>query len=170
MLSGPPLRALALALLLQACATQPTSTQPSRAEGDVSLHATTALSSRAALTPKTADTAEAEFDGPQIVFGPGSAELPRLAGPLLDEIAAKLKADPDVNVLLVGHTEDLGSAEFAVAVAGKCTQAVSQALIKRGARPTQIRTLARVLEKPAKRCSGACLKKQRRVDIVLLQN
>ena len=52
---------------------------------------------------------------------------------MLDDIAAKLKANPDVNVLLIGHTEDVGSVEFAVAVAGRCTQAVSQALIKRGA-------------------------------------
>lgn len=172
MLSGPTLRVLALALLLQACATQPTSNPSAQADGDddVALRARSPQSPHNALTAKAADKPEVEFDGPQVVFKPGSAEVPAVAGPLLDEIAAKLKADPDVNVLLVGHTEDLGSSEFAVAVAGKCTLAVSQALIKRGARPMQIRTIARVLEKPSKRCNSACLKKQRRVDIVLLQD
>jgi len=170
MLSAPHLRVLALALLLQACAT--TSTSPQADAGDQAqprmAHAQTSRASAPASSAP--DKPEPEFDGPQVVFKPGSAELPTTAGPVLDDIAAKLKANPDVNVLLIGHTEDVGSVEFAVAVAGKCTLAVSQALIKRGARSTQIRTIARLHEKPSKRCTGACLKQLRRVDIVLLQD
>lgn len=170
MLSASNLRVLALALLLQACATTSSSPQATAADPIQARPTPHAQTPRPTAIAKTAVEQEADFDGPQVVFKPGSAELPATAGPMLDDIAAKLKANPDVNVLLIGHTEDVGSVEFAVAVAGRCTQAVSQALIKRGARSTQIRSIARLHEKPSKRCTGACLKQLRRVDIVLLQD
>lgn len=148
-------------ILLQACASTPTQSERQST-------APAAVSPRIAATLPPDTTPERSFDGPQIVFSPGSAEVPRSAAPVIEEIASKLKADPLVNVMLVGHTEDLGSTEFSVAVAGKCAQAVSKALVKRGARPNQIRLLARGHEKAAKRCTtAACRKKQRRVEIVL---
>lgn len=165
------LRILCLSLLLQACAStqgpistneQPPIKPPINANkaGPKAAIANTATSNN--------ESAEVPFDGPQVVFALGSAEVPPTAAPIIEDIAAKLKADPLVNVVLIGRTEDMGSTEFSVAVASKCAQAVSQALIKRGARPSQIRLLARGYEKTAKRCSTvACRKSQRRVDIVL---
>lgn len=170
-MSVPYLHALALALLLQACTTTGDGTAV-RAQGesrsDLSLKDRSQPSrsaSAAALAIGTPD----EFDGPQVVFAPGSAVLPRSSAPVLDDIAAKLKADPLVNVVLIGHTEDLGSSEFSVAVATRCTQAVSQALVKRGARPSQIRMQPRGHSKTvARQCTtAACKKLMRRVDIVM---
>jgi outer membrane protein OmpA-like peptidoglycan-associated protein len=167
---SPYLHALALALLLQACTTTgdgATVRSQNEPRGDISLKS----QSHAQRTPSAAALASTqdEFDGPQVVFTPGSAELPRSSAPILDDIAAKLKADPLVNVVLVGHTEDLGSAEFSVAVATRCTRAVSQALVKRGARPSQIRMQPRGHSKTAARqcTTAACKKQMRRVDIVM---
>lgn len=164
-MSAPYLSALALALLLPAC----TSTGPQRSDAPSEV-APKAQSQRAASAPVAiAEPPAPVFDGPQVVFSPGSAEVPRTAAPMLDDVAAKLKADPQVNVVLVGHTEDLGSTEFSMAVASKCTQAVGQALIKRGARPSQIRMQPRGHSKTvARQCTSATCKKQmRRVDIVM---
>ena len=155
---------LCLALLLAACNSQNVRQADSEPAAPAS---TTSKTSKA--PPPVEDPAAPEFDGPRVVFAPGSAEVPRSAAPVLDDVAAKLKSDPLVNVVLVGHTEDVGSREFSMAVASKCTQAVGQALIKRGARPSQIRMLPRGHEKTAaKRCTtAACKKQMRRVDIVM---
>lgn len=160
---------LVLALLLQAC----TTTGPQRAEADSETaprpQARHAVAAPPAAIASTLAPVIPPFDGPQVIFSPGSADIPRTATPVLDDVAAKLKADPLVSVVLVGHTEDLGSTEFAVAVASKCTQAVGKELIKRGARPSQIRMMPRGHQKTAaKRCtSAACKKQMRRVDIVM---
>lgn len=161
----PYLGALVLALLLQACATA-SPPRPATA-GEAA-----PVAQRAPATAQIAREAplpEPEFDGPRVVFAPGSSELPRTAAPVLDNIAAKLKADPLVNVVLVGHTEDVGSAEFSVAVATRCAQAVGQALVKRGVRPSQIRMQPRGHSKTASRqcTTAACKKQMRRVDIVM---
>lgn len=172
-MSAPYLGALAFALLLQACTTtgDNTSVRP-QAAADKPGNAKAASLSQGPRTPSDAAPAPGEtagFEGPQVVFTPGSSEVPRTATPTLDDVAAKLKADPLVNVVLVGHTEDLGSAEFSVAVATRCTQAVSQALVKRGARPSQIRMQPRGHSKTvARQCTTvACKKQMRRVDIVM---
>lgn len=167
-MSVPYLRVLALTALLSACATTQGPTEPAAVTGANSAPAELTLAPRISLPPPAANLPP-PFDGPQVVFPLGSSRVPPTAASILDDIAAKLKADPLVNVVLIGHTEDLGSAEFAVAVAGRCTQAVSQELIKRGARPSQIRMLARGHENTPPRCTGACQKKMRHVDIVLSQ-
>lgn len=166
----PYLSALALALLLQACTTtgDNAAVRPQAAtRGEASLKSPN-LQQQAASAATIAAQAEA-FDGPQIIFAPGSSEVPRTAAPTLDDVASKLKADPQVNVMLVGHTEDLGSAEFSVAVASHCARAVSQALLKRGARASQIRLQPRGHSKTiARQCTtAACKKQMRRVDIVM---
>lgn len=167
-MSAPYLCALALALLLQGCATTGTSTAQADLDGENPLKSQP-QAHRTSLPPAVTKATEPEFAGPQVVFTPGSSELPRTAGPLLDDIAAKLKADPLVNVVLIGHTEDLGSTEFSVAVATRCAQTVGQALIKRGARPSQVRMQPRGHSKTAARqcTSASCKKQMRRVDIVM---
>jgi outer membrane protein OmpA-like peptidoglycan-associated protein len=167
-MSAPYLPVLVLALLLQACTTTGGPATKASTDGETAVKGQP-QAHRTPVPPALIEAAEPDFKGPQVVFAPGSAELPRTASSVLDDIAAKLKADPLVNVMLVGHTEDLGSSEFSMAVASKCTQAVGQALIKRGARPSQIRMQPRGHEKTvAKRCtSAACKKQMRRVDIVL---
>lgn len=156
--------ALCLPLLLAACNTQNVR-QAEHAPATPTTPASTAMRS-----PTPAPEAPApEFDGPRVVFAPGSSELPRTATPILNDVAAKLKADPLVNVVLIGHTEDVGSAEFSVAVATRCAQAVGQALVKRGVRPSQIRMQPRGHSKTATRqcTTTACKKQMRRVDIVM---
>lgn len=166
-MSVPYLRTLALALLLQACTTTGDSTAV-RAQAETQGEAVQKSQHPPPAAALATSTATA-FDGPQVVFAPGSSEVPRSSAPVLDDIAAQLKADPLVNVVLVGHTEDLGSAEFSVAVATRCAKAVGQALLKRGARSSQIRMQPRGHSKTAARqCTTAACKKQlRRVDIVM---
>ena len=158
----------ALALLLQACTTTgDNATVRPQAETQVKPK-TQQQPLRTSLAGEIAAQAEA-FIGPQVIFAPGSSEVPHTAAPTLDDVALKLKTDPQVNVMLVGYTEDLGSAEFSVAVASRCAQAVSQALLKRGARPSQIRLQPRGHSKTiARQCTTtACKKQMRRVDIVM---
>lgn len=136
--SRPSLTALLVplaCLLLAACASTGR-TNPQQATNNDDADAPT-------YRTGTAKASSPEFNGPQIVFAPESSDLPDNAAQLLDEIAAKLRADPQSNVILIGHTEDMGSSEMSIAVSGRCARAVSLALIKRGAKPMQIRTLAR---------------------------
>lgn len=163
-MSAPYLRVLGLSLLLSACATTQGPPGPGAAADD---DAPAPLAARPHQPQPQPLPVAPPFDGPQVVFAPGSSEVPITAAPVLDNVAAKLRADPLVNVVLVGHTEDLGSAEFAVAVSGRCIRAVGQELIKRGARPSQIRMLARGYENSPRRCDKACQRRMRHVDIVL---
>ena len=167
-MSAPYLCALALALLLQGCTTTGGSATKAGADTESPLKSQP-QAHRTPVPPAIAEPTEPEFKGPQVVFAPGSSEVPRTASPTLDDVAVKLKSDPLVNVVLVSHTEDLGSSEFSVAVATRCAQAVSQALIKRGARPSQIRMQPRGHSKTAARqcTTAACKKQMRRVDIVM---
>ena len=166
------LRILCITLLLQACAsTSGPATSDAQPATQSAVTANKAGPKAAIANIPVSGNNEAAvlpFNGPQVVFTPGSDEIPRTAAPIIEDVAAKLKADPLVNVVLIGRTEDMGSTEFSVAVASKCAQAVSQALIKRGARPRQIRLLARGYEKTTKYCTTVtCRKSQRRVDIVM---
>ena len=76
MLSATTLRVLALTLLLQACATTPTTPQAEAGDPAQPRQAHAQGPRTAAPTPNMAEKPEPEFDGPQVVFKPGSAELP----------------------------------------------------------------------------------------------
>lgn len=155
--------------LLQACASQsPQQVSQSRAHStDVVVHDTQIAQ---AGSPSTLDS-ELIKARDQILFVPGALDIPSSAEVLLDRVAMHLKNDMQAAALLVGHTENLGSTELAVAVSERYVMQVKKALLKRGVRPAQVRTIARGYIKRQSFCKdAACPKAMRRVVILLSEN
>jgi outer membrane protein OmpA-like peptidoglycan-associated protein len=82
--------------------------------------------------------------------------------------AQRLKEDPQLVVVLVGHTDNLGSAALNLAVADKRTEAVSERLRSLGVPRNQIRRQAVGSEQSSKsKCdSESCRWSMRRVELV----
>ncbi|KFB69369.1 MAG: Peptidoglycan-associated lipoprotein precursor [Candidatus Accumulibacter vicinus] len=80
----------------------------------------------------------------------------------------KLKENPQLVVILVGHTDNLGSAAYNLAVADRRTEAVSDRLRALGVARNQIRRQPVGSEKNSKlKCdSEACRRTMRRVELV----
>lgn len=87
---------------------------------------------------------------------------------ILRQNAQKLKENPRLVVLLVGHTDNLGSAAYNLAVADKRTEAVSDRLRSFGVPRNQIRRVSVGSEQSSKlRCDGeACRRSMRRVELI----
>jgi len=87
---------------------------------------------------------------------------------VLRQNALKLKENPQLVVILVGHTDNLGSAAYNLAVADRRTEAVSDRLRALGVARNQIRRQPVGSEKSSKlKCdSEACRRTMRRVELV----
>lgn len=86
----------------------------------------------------------------------------------LRENALKLKEDPQLIVTLVGHTDNLGSAAYNLAVADRRIEAVSDRLRAMGVPRNQIRRLPLGSEESSKlKCDAeACRRLMRKVELV----
>jgi len=81
--------------------------------------------------------------------------------------AERLKDDPEKRVLLVGHTDDLGSRNYNLALAEERILSVSKLLRRYGVSPRQIRRYRGDSEKVQNSCkSPECRQKMRRVELV----
>ncbi len=87
---------------------------------------------------------------------------------ILRQNAQKLKEDPQLVVVLVGHTDNLGSTAYNLAVADKRTEVVSDRLRSLGVPRNQIRRLPIGSEQSNKvKCdSETCRRTMRRVELV----
>lgn len=61
------------------------------------------------------------------------------ARPVLDHAAEILAAQPNINVLIAGHTDSVGSAEYNLALSIRRAEAVYRYLINRGIAPERLR-------------------------------
>ena len=86
---------------------------------------------------------------------------------VLRRLSERLKANPRMSVLLVGHTDDLGSSEYCIAHSSKLTSAVADALENLDVRPSQIRELPQgSVNSSYPGCtSDDCLRMLRRVEL-----
>lgn len=83
------------------------------------------------------------------------------------EHAARLKADPDLAVTLVGHADHLGSRSYNLAIAEQRVNAVFAVLRSEGIPVTRIRREAVGSEQVSPACrSVQCRKLMRRVELV----
>jgi len=106
-------------------------------------------------------------DEDNVFFGPGEVRLEPEELLKLAPHAARLKADPRLSVTLVGHTDDLGSPAYNLAIAQQRVDAVFEALRGQGVARTQIRRYPVGAEKAPPGCRhDPCRRRQRRVELI----
>lgn len=108
-----------------------------------------------------------QIEEDNIYFESGSTTIDVRGKIKLRTHADRLKADPDSRVTLVGHTDDLGSRNYNLALAEQRMLAVSHWLRKYGVRSKQIRRYRGDGERVPNSCKSAeCRQKMRRVELV----
>ncbi len=108
-------------------------------------------------------TVEIEYS---VFFEPGASEVDEAGIALLRRHAERLKADPKQRLTLVGHTENLGSRTYSVAVAEKRVNVVYSLLRKFGVPQRQLRRYQAGAEQNSKSCqSPECRRLMRRVEL-----
>ena len=81
-------------------------------------------------------------------FATGVAKLPANAMPKIDELATTLKNNPGRNVVIEGHTDNVGSPGYNQALAMKRAEAVRGALLSRGIDTSRIAVRSHGEENP----------------------
>jgi peptidoglycan-associated lipoprotein len=158
----------AIALALSACTTveKPFGTSDSGKEGTTQPARTAAYSGRqgaAKPTPFADDEASRT-----VYFASSDATIDSQGAEVLRQNAQKLKEDAQLVVVLVGHTDNLGSSAYNLAVADRRIEAVSDRLRSLGVARNQIRRLPVGSEESRKlKCdSEACRRSMRRVELI----
>jgi len=77
-----------------------------------------------------------------ILFDTGKAVVKVESAPALEEIVRLLAADPSMKVLVVGHTDNVGTVESNMKLSQARAEAVVQALASRGVAPGRLRPFA----------------------------
>lgn len=103
-----------------------------------------------------------------VFFDFGSAELDERARATIRPIAGTLKADRIRSVILVGHTNDQNSTEYALALAALRITAVEQEMLRLGVARGQIhkRPVGRAKNVRGNCATESCLRTTRRVEIL----
>lgn len=159
--------------LLAACATPPppatsaagTATAPTTGASRAATPA--APPAPAAATPIAAPPPAAEVVGENAVFfASGSTRVDAAGEARLRNHAARLKENAKLDVTLVGHTDNLGSSAYNLAIAEQRAAAVARMLQAMGVARRQIRHYGVGDEKGGPTCrTAACRQQKRRVDL-----
>jgi outer membrane protein OmpA-like peptidoglycan-associated protein len=156
-----------LALLLTACDTlQPL--RPGSEAAPVAAHSRPAdvpLSSAPSLQEQKL---MATVDGQNsLFFASDSSEIDAGGRARLQSHAQRLLGDPRLTVTLTGHSDDVGSPAYNLALAEQRINVVHQILREQGVPPRQLRRYAVGQEKVPALCRTAeCRRRMRRVDLV----
>jgi len=160
---------LACALIVGACATPE---KPPAADAGQTTAALSEPSRSAPAVRQSATKAPLPFADDEsrrvVYFAFGESMIDQESAEILRLNAIKLKEDPQLVVTLVGHTDNLGSAAYNLAVADKRIEAVSDRLRSLGVAKNQIRRLPVGSEKSSKQAcdTEACRRTMRRVELV----
>jgi outer membrane protein OmpA-like peptidoglycan-associated protein len=104
-----------------------------------------------------------------VLFSPGKADVGPGAQRSIDKLAAFLRAYPRRNVLIEGHTDNLGDADFNIKLSQQRADAVRDLLIARGIAPERIRTKGYGPKFPVVDNDSAAGRQQnRRVEVIVL--
>ncbi len=161
---------LIFALLLFGCATppapQPVSPPAERKPDAAAAPAVTpAVAPKATPAPPEAPAAKVD-DGNNVYFTFGSTAVDPAGQQKLRSHALRLQEDPELVVTLIGHTDNMGSRAYNVAIAEKRIESVSALLRRYGVTKKQIRRYAVGSERLERRCqTSACRQKMRRVEL-----
>ena len=102
-----------------------------------------------------------------VFFVLGSSGINAVGRKKVQDHARRLKADPKLEVTLVGYTDDLGSLSYNLAIAEQRVNAIHKELRSNGVRSNQIRRHVAGPEQLSPACrSTECRKKMRRVQFV----
>lgn len=103
-----------------------------------------------------------------LLFDTGKTDIKPESGAQLDQMAAVLKAQPALKVLIVGHTDNVGSIDANLALSQGRAQAVVAALAQRGIAATRLQARGVANFAPVAANSGEDGRaKNRRVEMVL---
>jgi outer membrane protein OmpA-like peptidoglycan-associated protein len=81
----------------------------------------------------------AQLVAANVMFGVNSVSLTKGSYPALKELADSLKSNPDLNLTVEGHTDNLGSAKYNLKLSIKRAESVKKALISMGIDGNRIR-------------------------------
>lgn len=158
---------------LTACATPPPPTSPPASATVPTAGASRAAApapppAPAAATPIAGTPPAPEFiEGNAVFFASGATQVDAAGEARLRRHAARLKEDPKLDVTLVGHTDNLGSSAYNLAIAEQRAAAVARMLQAMGVGRRQIRHYGVGDEKGGPTCrSAACRQQKRRVDLI----
>jgi OmpA-OmpF porin, OOP family len=112
--------------------------------------------------------------GAEKLFGFDKAKLQAGAKPILDEAAAKIKANPELKAVIVtGHTDRIGSDAYNQKLSERRAKIVKDYLISQGVDSGMIEAVGKGESEPVVQCAGtkatkkliSCLAPNRRVTI-----
>lgn len=157
---------LLCAMLLFGCATPP-APQPPPAPAERKPEAPTPppVVRKEAPAPVEAPAAKID-DSNSVYFTFGSTEVDLPGQQKLRTHAQRLQENPEQVVTLIGHTDNMGSRAYNVAIAEKRIESVSALLRGYGVAKKQLRRYAVGNERLDKSCqAAACRQKMRRVEL-----
>jgi outer membrane protein OmpA-like peptidoglycan-associated protein len=106
-----------------------------------------------------------------ILFATDAATLKPGADRTLDKIAEVLRRDGDLELLIEGHTDSRGTAEYNQALSAQRAAAVQSALLGRGVPATQMRAIGRGESTPiASNENAGGRQENRRVELIFPQH
>lgn len=115
--------------------------------------------------PSDAQVMAAVDDENNVFFVLGSSMIDAVGRRKVQRHADRLKADPKLEVKLVGYTDDLGSPSYNLAIAEQRVNAIHKQLRDYGVRLNQIRRHVAGREQLAPACrTTECRQKMRRVE------
>lgn len=128
--------------------------------------AATAPAAKTVPRPSDAQVMAAVDDENSVFFVLGSSMIDAVGRRKVQRHAERLKADPKLEVRLVGYTDDLGSPSYNLAIAEQRVNAIHKQLREYGVRLNQIRRHVAGREQLAPACrTTECRRKMRRVEL-----
>jgi outer membrane protein OmpA-like peptidoglycan-associated protein len=102
-----------------------------------------------------------------INFDTGKSNIKPESMAIIEQIAALLKAYPELKVSIEGHTDNVGTAQSSMALSSQRAKSVMNAIVQKGIAATRLTALGWGQEKPiADNRSEEGKTKNRRVEIV----
>ena len=112
--------------------------------------------------------AKAEFETEEIYFSPKSYALDSQAQEILIKKAEWLMSYPEINVIIEGHTDEPGGAEYNFALGDRRAGMVKSFLIQQGVEPSRLTAVSFGRERPAESGqSEEARAKNRRVHLLI---
>lgn len=154
-------------LLLEACATPPPAAVSAASAPRPSADGAQVSPTSSSPGAEGAEARSGVRNERSVYFAQRSAELDAAALAVLELHAVRLKENPRMIVTVVGHSAQLGSRSYNLAVAEQRVTAVVKALHSMGVPRNQIRRYSAGREMSANNCqTDACRQTLQRVDLV----